>query len=208
MNKRSGNIEESRKKLTKEIGRIRELDQKLADTRFKIASIKKRTNIKERTLPIKRAGISRTHEADPDEVRLEHLMSSEAELSEALGSATKNVEALVQDFATFDISESTRLLSSDLPILLFPIRLETKFDVDSEGIKQLLVRIYPDKIAVQTHEDRLTEDEIESGKLYWKTIWYKGRSNKDARKKAWGALTFRYGAARADCSQFGRTSRK
>lgn len=258
MERENNNIEKSRKKLSKEIEKTRELEQELADIRFKIASIKKRIGIKKRTFPFKSAGgevsssrgtirpevgassssgeesrrrrrdevveegvgdaerrrrtrrrveredegvTSRAEEADHDEIELERLMSSEAELAKKLEIASEKVESNVEDFATFDISESARLLSSDLPILLFPVRLETKFvdvDDDSQGVKQLLVRIYPDdKIAVQTHENRLTEDEKESGEIYWKTVWYKGQSNIDARKKAWGTLVLRYGAARA-----------
>jgi hypothetical protein len=226
-NSNVNNIEELRKKLSQEIERIGELEQQIADNRFKIISLQKGINIKKRTLPIKKSGTisssigkprppagsaprpSRARKlmppprpaqpkTDPDQLSLDREINSESKLAQDLEVAYQNAKVLAEGLATFDIGETVKLLSSDLPILLFPVRVETKFHVDNQGIKQLLVRIYPDKIAIETHENGLTEDEIESGKVYWRTLWYGGKSNTEAREKAWGALVSRYGKARAD----------
>ena len=53
-------------------------------------------------------------------------------------------------------------LTTDVPLLLLPIRLETRF----RGT-ELLIRVYPDAVHVDTFERRLTEVEIQWGKHFW-----------------------------------------
>ena len=53
-------------------------------------------------------------------------------------------------------------LDDRLPCLLFPLRIETRFMRSPTGI-ELWVRVYPDDIAVHTHEEGLTRDEAEAG---------------------------------------------
>ncbi len=61
-------------------------------------------------------------------------------------------------------------LDAALPVLLLPLHLETRFVNAADGKRQLWVRIYPDDIAIHTHEPLLTEKEIEAGKNYWTTL--------------------------------------
>ena len=106
--------------------------------------------------------------------------------------------------------ESTQLpiMSVSRPILLFPVRLETKFkEVGSQRNKEteLWIRIYPDEISIQTHENNLTEDEYEAGCLYVNRIWWAGSDETDPRKderkerrdSAWKELAGMYGPQRA-----------
>jgi len=58
------------------------------------------------------------------------------------------------------------------------------------------VRIYPDDIAIVTHEDELTEEEIEKGFIYWKNILEAG-NDEEAKKTAWTVLVDSYGAPRS-----------
>ena len=49
--------------------------------------------------------------------------------------------------------------------MLFPVRIETRFVTDGNG-PQLLVRIYPDEIHIDTHETALTKEEVDAGMAY------------------------------------------
>jgi hypothetical protein len=82
------------------------------------------------------------------------------------------------------------LLNGDRPLVLFPVRLETRFFG-----QELRIRVFPDKIHVDTHEPELTADEVEWGKHFHTLFW--NATTEDARKDAWRQLADRYGAERA-----------
>ncbi len=73
------------------------------------------------------------------------------------------------------------------PLLLLPVHVQTRF----VGGTELLVRIYPDQIAVDSHEAPLTDQEVAEGQQYWTVGW-----SGDAQA-AWRLLATRYGATRA-----------
>ena len=58
------------------------------------------------------------------------------------------------------------LLPTTSPVLLLPVRLETRF-IDGANGPELWVRIYPDQIAIDTHEPALTAAEQTAGEAYW-----------------------------------------
>ncbi|WP_297325001.1 hypothetical protein [Nitrosomonas sp.] len=82
-------------------------------------------------------------------------------------------------------------LETDLPLALFPVRLETHFADD-----ELLVRIYPDTVHVDSFEPELTETEIAWGRNFWIHTWRAGNDKAQARS-AWAQLAEHFGAARA-----------
>ena len=82
------------------------------------------------------------------------------------------------------------LLNGDRPLVLFPVRLETRFFG-----QELRIRVFPDKIHVDTHEPELTADEVEWGKHFHTLLW--NATTEEARKDAWRQLADRYGAERA-----------
>ena len=82
------------------------------------------------------------------------------------------------------------LLNGDRPLVLFPVRLETRFFG-----QELRIRVFPDKIHVDTHEPELTADEVEWGKHFHTLLW--NATTEEARKNAWRQLADRYGAERA-----------
>lgn len=58
-------------------------------------------------------------------------------------------------------------LSADHPVLLLPVRIETRFD----GPERLRVRVFPDQVHVSTHDPALTEDEEKGLRWYWEHRW-------------------------------------
>ena len=82
------------------------------------------------------------------------------------------------------------------PLMLFPVRLETRFFPAADGGADLFVRVYPDKVHVDTHEPQLTDEETVWGKHYWEEIW-RSVDNEQQQKEAWHQLVERFDAPRA-----------
>jgi len=59
-------------------------------------------------------------------------------------------------------------LDAGVPIVLLPVRIETRFVNDATALR---VRIYPDPLHVDTHEPELTTREAEAGRFYWTERW-------------------------------------
>ncbi|MCA6363479.1 MAG: hypothetical protein IM638_10610 [Bacteroidetes bacterium] len=77
-----------------------------------------------------------------------------------------------------------------LPILLLPLRVEVRFRP-----AELWVRVFPDEIAVNTHEKTLTDSENEFGQAYWKALF--DAASDTAKKEAWRMLAERFGSNRS-----------
>ncbi|MEJ8823735.1 hypothetical protein WKW80_17115 [Variovorax humicola] len=88
------------------------------------------------------------------------------------------------------------LCASDRPLALLPVRLETRFFAQPDGSSELRVRIYPDKIHLDSHERDLLPGEQQWGQHYWEQDWRAG-PDAVARADAWRQLADRFGAARA-----------
>jgi hypothetical protein len=105
------------------------------------------------------------------------------------GSPARRVKAAALQAPPWDLVNE---LDDRLPFLLLPVRIETRF-MTVEGRRELWVRIFPDDIAVQTHEKNLTGDEMEAGKSYWRENWRaRQESGEESRrvieKGAWRVL--------------------
>jgi hypothetical protein len=83
-----------------------------------------------------------------------------------------------------------------LPLVLFPVRLETRFFPQADGTSELRVRVYPDKIHNDSHEPELTADELTWGKHFWEQTW-RAASNEERQKAAWRQLADRLDPQRA-----------
>jgi len=87
-------------------------------------------------------------------------------------------------------------LNDNIPFLLFPVRIETRF-ITTGPVSELWLRIYPDDIAIHTHEKYLTALELTEGEKYWKAIYQAekngGDQKEEIKKDAWNTLleTFR-----------------
>ncbi|MFD2788135.1 hypothetical protein ACFSX6_21960, partial [Hymenobacter rubripertinctus] len=58
-------------------------------------------------------------------------------------------------------------LSTAYPVLLFPVRVQTKFLPTSAGGHELRVRFYPDQISLDAHQPALSLQEEQAGQRYW-----------------------------------------
>ena len=77
------------------------------------------------------------------------------------------------------------------PLVLLPVQIQTRY-VGS----QLLVRVYPDEIHLDSHQPDLTAAEREWGRSYWELIW-PAAASVPTQTRAWDALAQRFGARRA-----------
>ena len=86
--------------------------------------------------------------------------------------------------------------NDDIPILLFPVRIETKYKFDADRAIELLVRVFPDDISIVSHEKELTKTEVDLGPQYWKALFNAG--DKEQKKKdAWRVIAEKLGPNRA-----------
>jgi hypothetical protein len=67
-----------------------------------------------------------------------------------------------------DVEEDIARLPATVPIVLFPVRLETRFGTKPGGAPILKVRIYPDEIFLNTHEYAVTAEEKQAALEYWR----------------------------------------
>lgn len=91
-------------------------------------------------------------------------------------------------------------LDDGIPFLLLPVRIETRFITGGSG-SELWLRIYPDDIAVHTHEKVLTGEEVGEGTAYWKALFNAiktgGQVGEEKKKAAWNRMASLFGGSRA-----------
>jgi len=134
----------------------------------------------------------------------------------AQGEALQKQSAVLSEELTARKEEESRLLTSLLSrktpqdimglldpsaaplIVVLPVRMETKF-CGQAGQRTLKVRVFPDELEVETHEERLTRDEYSALKDYWQRLWMAGQDDaQESRKRfAWKSLCDLYGPWRA-----------
>jgi hypothetical protein len=84
----------------------------------------------------------------------------------------------------------------DVPVLLLPVRLEAVYQLTA-GATQLLLRVYPDDVHVDAHEDGLTDTELASGRRYWDRVGSAAPAARAAaEREAWAEVLSRLGPAR------------
>jgi hypothetical protein len=82
-------------------------------------------------------------------------------------------------------------LSLDFPVLLGPVRVETRFTQS-----ELLIRVFPDEWSVNKLEPRPTQAELTALDAYWVALWASGGSAV-GEQQAWHELVARIPAGRA-----------
>lgn len=151
---------------------IRQHDVSIADKEAELAALKRA-----------RAQNSNGGVSDEDiaicENELNDLLEQRAdlvdELADARVSAQDHLETFVETYTTPEGNGSpifNEPLKHFRPVMLFPVRLETVFrDPGYTGDEwELWVRIYPDDIHVESHEEALTREEVAAGERFWKAI--------------------------------------
>lgn len=134
------------------------------------------------------------------------LSRQESHLSRFRTAETGLLEAF---FPFTDPREHIQQLHDEYPVLLFPVRLETRFKkVPLKGNviqHQLWVRIFPDECSIDTFDDILSETEITKARNYWTSLWKAGKGGNESvntfiqnkRKGAWRELMGILNAGRA-----------
>ncbi|MCP5053319.1 MAG: hypothetical protein GY940_39510 [bacterium] len=140
--------------------------------------------------------------------RLKELAGREKKLNKDIGKLSSSVNGhlqiegeLLKSFSAFtDPTVSIGKLDDTYPLLMFPLRIETRFKqfgVPGSNMKhQLWVRAFPDEIAIDTFEELLSENEVRNARSYWSNMWQAGEIEADQRA-AWRLLVGSHGSGRA-----------
>jgi hypothetical protein len=118
------------------------------------------------------------------------IKRAEATLSKAAANVSRFTDyaGVILKAATPD--EVLASLERDIPIVLLPVRLETRVLQNNAGNWELRVRVYPDGIHSDVHEQDLIQPELDAGLNFWATLTTE-------RGAAWQALVASFGAQRA-----------
>jgi hypothetical protein len=117
--------------------------------------------------------------------------------------ARNRIRALANSHEAFagfsDPRSSAQMLDDAMPLLLFPLRLETRFGtIMQDGVlkTQLWVRVYPDDCLIDSFEPLPSETEIASSQRYWINMW-KARGIESQERGAWRSFVASHGSGRA-----------
>lgn len=141
------------------------LAQAVRENRRLTAEVTRSATRLQQLLRIHGAGDPRAQQAQAEQTarlrRLEQARETEAEARQALAAAQNRwLERIGSD----DLAQ----LTTDFPLVLFPVRLETRFDPQAAVLK---IRVYPDTILAETHDPLLTQSELAAGQSYWRQSW-------------------------------------
>ncbi len=146
-------------------------------------------------LEVRLRGLSRGEGNHPG--GLEQQVAEAKEQSERASRTALDADRLVRAaLSSFSELSDPRKAISELddrfPILMIPVRLETRF----RGA-QLLVRVYPDDCSIDTFEEMISENEVTAAQLYWSSLWAAGGIENQERG-AWRGLAGATGSGRAE----------
>ncbi|REL33838.1 hypothetical protein DYD21_10560 [Rhodohalobacter sp. SW132] len=169
------------------------LQQQIRDVRIQVESEKKDVfHAKERLkkLEIRKKSVKRSKGEESNE--FEALLDRERELKQVISRGKSQLAdtlgqkaSLFEEFQPFaDPRNNMDKLSDEYPLLLLPVRLETRFkktNGESGDLQhQLWVRIFPDECSIDTFDETLSESELQQIKNYWISIWKAGKPGNDA----------------------------
>jgi hypothetical protein len=154
-----------------------------------------------------RAALRRQLDADDEEdlARRRALDDAAAELRDRIARGRERVAGLAAGLAAAaeafepfaDPRRDLAQLDAALPIILFPVRLETRFAGGGpDGGAQLWVRVYPDDCLIDTFEPTLSEAELRRVREFW-IAWASAGGVEAQERGAWRVLAGRFGSGRA-----------
>lgn len=117
---------------------------------------------------------------------------AEAGYLEGKKRALSGLEELVRRFGT--PRDYIRYWDDQTPILLFPLRVETRFNPAAVS-PELWVRVFPDECSAVKFRPGLTEDEQKASRRFWFETWK--ATDEPGRLAAWNALVKGFGPNRA-----------
>jgi hypothetical protein len=132
--------------------------------------------------------------ASSHSAEVEQHTAARRELVEAERAARRQVGALAD--ALVEVTspeEAVGSMSGEHPVLLLPVRLETRFADDGTTLR---VRIFPDQAHVTNHDPALTADEEAGLRWYWTHRWPDPAADGLA-EEAWQELSARFRPGRA-----------
>jgi hypothetical protein len=156
-------------------------------------------------LGVAQRAFARMSQLNPNSPELDRIAATIDGLQDELAARQAQITQLDGAIAALRADQEVVGLLSDLPgaelpIALLPVRLETRF-VTRNGAAELLVRVYPDEIHVDTHEPGLTADELLWGQTFREQTWQAGTGADDVsearRSQAWAQLAQRFDPQRA-----------
>ncbi|MGY1933682.1 hypothetical protein ACW9HE_32895 [Nocardia gipuzkoensis] len=128
--------------------------------------------------------------------------STDEELHAAAAAAKEQAEATARQRATaFEAFEAftdprhIAALTEYTPLLLLPMRLETRFFTEGDT-SELRVRIYPDECSVDSFDRELSTTEVAAAARFWREYWAAGGVEAQERA-AFATLCGGYGTGRA-----------
>ncbi len=142
-----------------------------------------------------------TPSQDEAERRKRNLEEEKKKARIALDEATRNLGLAVEGVYVDPHPRSVlRNLDDSIPFLLLPVRIETRFMTTQER-PELWLRVYPDDIAIHTHEKVLTTQEITEGEKYWSFLFEAERNGEEEKeallKESWSNLVLLFGPQRS-----------
>jgi hypothetical protein len=145
--------------------------------------------------------------ATPDDAQLAGAAAAAAERAKRADALRGEAFGAFIDFS--DPRQTIGLMDDSVPLLLMPLRLETRFvstptgDVVNHGVAnhgairhELLVRVYPDDCSIHAFDPELSTAEVDSIQRFWQETWRAGGVDAEARA-AWRNLAGGYGPGRA-----------
>lgn len=131
-----------------------------------------------------------------NEKQRNQIIKDIGELRDSKKSIKANYEQITNAFlAQLDPIKKITELNDNIPILMFPLRLETRFK-STGNQKQLWLRVYPDDCNINSKEELLSESELKNAKAFWIEMWKAGGIKAD-EKAAWRSLVNSHGTGRS-----------